>query len=67
MDDNNYCDDCPECHYEWFREPGDFIFQSNRYCRLAPEDGKYKLLESWCVTRDRTKIPSWCPLKRENR
>ena len=67
MDDIKYCDDCDDCHYEWFQETGDIIFQSNRYCQLVKEDGKYKQVDRWCTTGDRTKIPSWCPLKQENR
>lgn len=61
--DNKYCNDCPHCSYQFWKEPGDFIFQSDRYCSLVSENGEHKLLESWCTTGDKTQIPEWCPLK----
>ena len=60
-----HCNHCPHCLYEWFQEPGDFIYQSDRYCKIFKENGKPKLLASWCTTGDRTKIPNWCPLKKQ--
>ena len=72
-----YCNDCPNCDYRMWQEPGDFIYQSNRYCRLVKEDREdfekhectandntdLKLLDFWCTTGDRTIPPDWCPLK----
>ena len=72
------CNDCPHCkHIQWL-EPGDFIYQHDRYCSLVEEDrdnvklSKYanyippkhmKLLHIWCTTGDITVPPDWCPLK----
>ena len=72
-----YCNDCPNCVYCMWREPGDFIYQSNRYCGLVKEDREnlekdectandktdLKLLDIWCTTGDKTIPPDWCPLR----